>query len=760
MVKQYLYLDTETYSEEPIANGTYKYAENAAVMICTYALGDGEVKVWDASPCGQDKRAQMLEQIWREHETIEQFDPKNGDVQWLSANISNACSEWLHSPTVVCQPDMPEDLRRMLNDEDITQVWHNSMFDRNILKYAENIHVPPERIFDTAVTAAMHGLPMGLDKLCKIFGIAEDKAKSKDGRRLIMLFCKPRPKSFKLARATAGTHPEEWAAFIDYAKKDVVAMREIHRKIPKWNCTEGEMGLWCLDQRINDRGYRIDTELTDGALDAVTLVQKKLAAKTKRMTEGYVQSATQRDELLLHLLAEHGVSLPDMTKSTLQRRMDDESLPKYARDLIATRLETATTSTSKYKKLRNGVNVDGRLRGTLQFCGASRTGRWSGRTFQPQNLPRPTHKQAVIEAAIPYFKLGCIDLVSDDVMKLASSSIRSCIVAEEHHQLVVSDLSNIEGRVAAWLAGEQWKVDAFSAYDNILGWGVDKEGNPQAVREGHDLYALAYARSFNTTPEAVVDNKNNGDGSMRQLGKVQELALGYGGGVGAFVSMVANYRIDLTDMATKVLPNVPADVLSDATRFYNSRTDAQRFGLTKDVFVACDSVKRLWRASQPEISSYWYALEDAMRRCIETGSPQKTRRIIFDMKKAWLRVLLPSGRVLCYPSPKISEEGTITYSGINQYTRQWGRIKTYGGKIFENICQAVARDVMTANMPRIEQRGFDILLTVHDELITEVPTSLGLNDRVLSALMAEVPPWAEGLPLAAAGFTADRYRKD
>ncbi len=711
-----LFCDTETYCEIPITDGTYKYASEVEVTLFPYAYGDSEVRVWDAA------------------NGVLHTNPMADDV-YDSLN---------------CEPskEMPFELREGLEDTERLTVWQNSMFDRNVLRNALDIDLPTERIHDTMVIAAMHGLPMGLDKLCQVFGLNEAEAKDKDGRRLLMLFCKPRPKNMKLRRATRQTHPEDWAKFIKYACKDVVSMREIYKKQPKWNMTGNmeEQELWCLDQKINDRGFKVDVALAQKAMDAVAVEQKRLARRVQDTSKGMVEAATQRDVLLTHILLEHGVALPDMKKGTLERRLNDENLPMAVRELIAIRLEASTTSTSKYKKLVNGVNEDGRLRGTLQYGGAVRTLRWAGRTFQPQNLPRPTHDQEEIEFAIDMLMNDCLHLLSDETMKLTSSALRSSIITEEGNKLVVADLSNIEGRKAAWLAGETWKIKAFSDFDS----GV-----------GHDLYALAYARAFGITPEEVIDNKKNGDGSMRQVGKVMELALGYGGGVGAFVSMAIVYGMDLKQLAKKALPNIPFPILKKSEAWYEtSKKNKQLYGLSKDVFLACDSLKRLWRESQNEIATYWWELEDCFRDAVETeGVRFQARKIYMARQGAWLKVRLPSGRLLCYPNCHIDEKGKLTYMGVNSYTRRWERISTYGGKIFENICQAAARDVLAANMQAVEDAGYPIVLTVHDELITETPDLPEYTVKELSNLMATVPKWAEGLPLAADGFEAYRYRK-
>ncbi len=387
-----------------------------------------------------------------------------------------------------------------------------------------------------------------------MLGVPTNKAKDKEGKALIQLFCKPRPKNSALRRATGKTHPEEWKRFIAYAGLDIEAMREVHKRLPAWNYRDEELAHWHRDREVNDRGVCMDVRLAAAAIEAVEQEQKRLARLTQDLTDNEVQAATQRDALLQHISSAFGVDLPDMQKSTLERRISDPDIPLPLRELLAIRLQASTTSTSKYKALMNGVSADGRLRETLQFCGASRTGRWAGRLFQPQNLPRPTFDQETIDNGIEALKAGCADLIYDDIMQLTSSALRGCIMAPEGKKLVVSDLSNIEGRMLAWLAGEAWKINAFSEFDNGI---------------GADLYKLAYARAFNISPDDV-------DKHMRQIGKVMELGLGYGGGVAAFLTFALTYGLDLDELADAALPNIPPKVKHDALNWYQKSVETKK----------------------------------------------------------------------------------------------------------------------------------------------------------------------------------------
>ncbi|HGD3513436.1 TPA: DNA polymerase [Klebsiella aerogenes] len=688
MSETILWGDLETYCEIPINNGTHAYAEGVEVMLFAWAIGDEPVSVWD-----------------------------------LTAG----------------EP-IPSRLRKAIADPDTLLFFHNSHFDRTVLRHAMPELAPPvERWRDTMVQALAHSLPGALGALCEVLGVPQDKAKDKEGKSLIQLFCKPRPKNSKLRRATSKTHPVEWQRFVAYAGLDIEAMREVYKRLPKWNYQGTELALWHRDQRINDRGVCMDVQLAQAAIEAVDLEQKRLAKCTQVMTDGEVQAATQRDAMIKHIVESYGVELPDMQRSTLERRIADPDLPSPVKELLAIRLQASTTSTSKYKSLMKGISSDGRLRGTLQFCGASRTGRWAGRLFQPQNLPRPTLEQERIDEGIEALKSGCADLLFDNVMELTSSALRGCIMAPEGKKLVVSDLSNIEGRKLAWLAGEQWKLAAFRQYD---------EGT------GPDLYKLAYAKAFNITPEDVTKYQ-------RQIGKVMELGLGFGGGVAAFLTFALVYGLDLEELATAALPNIPRDVQREAKSWYDESVKRKAtYGLSERVFIACDSLKRLWRRAHPETCDFWYQLERTVRAAIAT--PKKTLYCGYLKVRrdgAWLRIQLPSGRALCYPSPSI-EKGNITYMGINSYSRKWQRLKTYGGKLVENVTQAAARDVLAGNMPLIENAGYSIVLTVHDEVICEAPDTDDYTDAALSSLLSTNPEWAPDIPLNAGGFEAYHYRKD
>lgn len=768
-----LFCDTETYSPVPLKHGVHRYAEEVEILLFSWAVDDGPEQVWDLTtgePCPPELEAALHDPefaVWFQN---------GGKFDWVVLPA--------YAPT------------RWIADA-----------------------VPYERRRDTMVQAYSHSLPGSLDMLCKILNVPRSEAKG-DGRALIKLFCIPPPKNvLDRSRRTRETHPFEWAKFKTYAGGDITAMRAVHRKMPTWNYKGKQLELEAMDARINARGMQMDVELAEAAIRASDISKAQLAARTKELTDGDVGAATQRDLMLEHILAAFGVDLPDMQKDTIERRALDESLPEELRELLRVRLESTTTSVAKYSTLVRGVNRDGRLRGTQQFRGAMRTGREGHRMFQPGNMPRPTMKWQEIAFAIRLLKLDMLQDFYDNIMKVCSNAIRGTIISGPGMKLVVADLANIEGRVAAWLAGETWKLKAFRHYDAILPGLFDAKGKP--MRAGPDLYLVAYASSFNV-PVSSIDPDTIEGYNQRQIGKVEELMFQYGGGVGAWITGAATYGIDLVKMTEQVYDTLPQWAVEEASSFLLwLYSDAQgkrdlvvvqiealaavnppeliaekiaeqdailearklkiRFLLPEKVFITCDAIKRMWRRANPAISSYWKELENTIEACIgDPGTTRQSRRLKIRRDGEWLRIGLPSGRALCYPSPRWNHTETdlvtgkekrysgFSYMGVSQYTKKWTRISSYGGKVFENAVQAVAADQLFEAGLEIEDAGFvaaddswGLILGVHDEFVAEVPEDRDdLNDKRLGRLLCSDLGWNEGLPLAAAGYTARRYKKD
>lgn len=696
-----LWIDCETFSELDLKTvGTYRYAASCEVMLVTWAVDDGPGHCWD----------------------LTLVDGGGPTPSTLLEGINNAHEIWAH----------------------------NSMFDRNCMSSNVIMSPPLTTWRDTMVQALAHGLPGSLDKLCEIYKLGADHAKIKDGRRLIHLFCKPRPKNSKLRRATRLTHPDDWAKFIEYAKSDIESMRALHYKMPKWNYpnNKAELANWHLDQKINDRGFAIDREMAEAVLVAIGKEKKRLAALARKKTNGAIESTTQRDALLDHIMEEYGISLPGLKKDQVIKALLDEDIPPGVKGLLRIRQQASATSTSKYSAFSKRADDDDRARGTIQFCGAARTGRGAGRGIQAHNFSSRAklHKDDktndnLLNLGIELTKLGVEDLVFQDVMKLATCMVRKNIVAPEGKKFCVSDLANIEGRKVAWFANEEWKLEAFREYDLGL---------------GPDLYKLAYAKAFRVPVESVTKDQ-------RAIGKVMELMLGYGGGVGAFVTGADGYGFNLEELADSIWETLPKNVAREAASFLEWVKDQKRprFGLSDKAFTTVDTLKRLWREAHPATVQLWRDLQLGAESAILYREPQQVGRVEFSMKGSWLRVRLPSGRFICYPYAEYSHTDGLSYYGVDQYTRKWQKIRTYSGKLLEN-CIAEDTEVLTDKgwvpIQHIEKshKVWDGLTFVkHDGL------SYRGKQLVLSSFCVKMTP--DHLVLTTEGWkhgaTAERYNR-
>ena len=657
-----LFCDTETFCETPISAGSHRYAEDVEIMIESWSIDDGPVMVTDRT-AGEPGPLDLYD--------IDDF-------------------EWI--------------------------VFHRSAFDRIVYRHALGIEIPTTKIWDTEVQARAHGLPGGLDKLCGIFRVPEALAKHKDGKHLIQLFCKPRPKNSELRRATSSTHPVEWQRFKDYAGGDIHAMRYLKKVLPQWNYPLREHGLWVLDQKINDRGFKVDQELARSAIDTIRKVKKHVDQQTQAITEDRLRSTSQRDKLLAELLLEYGILLPDMQQTTIERRLEDPALPGPVKDLLGQRLMTSVTSTAKYNRMLDAVSSDGRMRGSIRFCGAPRTKRDSGEIFQPQNLPRPDMPADEIEQGIAALKAGLGTVLYDEpeVIRLTWNALRGLIVAAEGRKIVQGDLSQIEARVLPWLAGEDWKLKAFFEYD---------------AGTGPDIYKITAGRILSKVAEEITRRER------QDYGKVPELSCGYGGGYKAFMKTAQLYNLD-----------IPENV--------------------------ADEVVREWRLANAAVADWgsglWVKLEEAATKAVQMPGVtfEAGEHIRFERWENWLRMELPSGGFLSYAAPAlaphpVTEQLSLSFMGINSYTKRWERIFTYGGKLAADATQSTAREIFTYNWQHVEDQGFPIVLRVHDELVTEPLDDPNYSVNKLMEAMTRRPPWIDDrLPLAAGGFEAQRYRKD
>lgn len=678
-----LYLDTETYSPYDLKTyGTYKYAEKAEIIMWQYAIDDGPVVVTEG---------------------------------------------------------LTSELSAFLKDKSYTKVIHNSSFDRTLIRYVTGIDIPVEDIIDTMVMAQRCGLPGGLGELCSILGVSEDKAKSKEGKRLVMLFCKDhKRKDGHVYRNTKGTHPAEWKQFCEeYGRLDVEAMREVYKRLPKWTVPMFEQVLWLLDQRINDRGIYVDQPLATAAIDAISKAKSGHEAFTNEKTGGRVTSTNQRQALLEYINDTYKLTVEDLKSATV-RDMLKEDLPPDLIDLLETRLDASKTSAAKYRRVLNCVNSDGRIRGLFKYYGAVRTGRWAGRLFQPQNLPRPTIDDELLDTEIELILDGNVP-AAHSTMEVCSSAIRRVLRAASGNKFVISDLSNIEGRVLPWLAGEESKLQVFREYDAGI---------------GPDIYNAAYAKAFGTRVE-------DANPDTRQIGKVMELAFGFQGGIGAWVNFATVFGIDLEALALKAWGSIPPETKYDSTGFvkWMHENKLSTYGLSDTALTVCNSFKQLWRDAHPNIVQYWKLLDTRVRQAIDNrGHNIECLKHTIRADKDWLRIKLPSGRCLVYAQPAIVD-GKISYMGVNQFNHKWSRIFTFGGKLCENTTQAVARDILGCGVIGAEAVGYPVVLTAHDEIVAEVPDKKSFTYKDLETIMSKGADWCTDLPLSAKGFETYFYTK-
>ncbi|WP_262931483.1 DNA polymerase [Escherichia coli] len=721
----YLFLDFETFSEADLKKvGSYAYAEHPSteVLICTYAFDDEPVQVWD-------------------------------------------CTDGSDMPG-----DLHRALRRLVKPNSRTKmVWHNgSMFDRLIMKHCWGFDIPVSNTIDTMIWAFRHALPGSLDALCEVLGVSADNAKDKRGKALIQRFSKPTPKNYKIRRYTAETHPDEWALFIKYAVSDITAMREVFHKLPRWGNSEFEDRVLELDQLINDRGFKVDVALAEAAIEAVEKHKAQLQEEAQRKYGG---SLTGKDFLpiLRELAPAHRIH--NAQKSTLNDLLADEDLPDDARTIIEMRLGAASTASTKYNPLLLGRSSDDRRRGCIQYGGAKRTLRFAGKGFQPQNLARGYYHDDELDKGISALLKGRAHR-RFDVAKLTASTVRSCIIPEAGHKFVVADYSNVEGRGLAWLAGEDDLIEVFV--------------------NGVDVYKKLASTVFNVSYDDVTKDQ-------RQIAKAMVLGLGYAGGVGAFVTFAKNLGLDLNDMARTLDGTFPDHIWAATARGYEwariqeakrpprpgEKDDRPSYILDKKVWRTCDALKRMYREANPAIVQFWRDIEDAAMAAIRNPGKEFTagpRGVKFSRNVEtdnngnkvagwWLRMTLPSGRVMSYPgvglsvSKETDEDGKVStnvrikYQGENQLTRQWGFQYTYSGKLVENCTQALCRDLLANALLNVEANGYPIVLHVHDELVCETPDTPEYNVAELEKLMCALPEWAEGFPLVAEGAEMKRYAK-
>ena len=559
----------------------------------------------------------------------------------------------------------------------------------------------------------MHGLycgyTAGLEATGKAIGLPQDKQKLTTGKALIKYFCVPcKPTKSNGGRTwNLPKHaPEKWELFKDYCKQDVVTEREILKRLNQFPVPEEEEKLWQMDIMMNAFGVRVDTSLIEGALYIDEISTQKLTEEAIQLTG--LQNPNSTSQLMEWLEAETGEQVANLQKETVAELLNRD-YPEKVRRALSIRQQLGKTSIKKYVTMDNAKGEGDRVRGLTQFYGANRTGRWAGRLVQLQNLPRNYLKTLdYARETVRSKNYDRLHILYGNVPDTLSQLIRTAFIPSEGNKFVVADFSAIEARVIAWLAGEQWVNEVFATHGRI--------------------YEATASQMFNVPIERIT--KGNPEYSLRQKGKVATLALGYQGGTSALIAM-----------------------------------GALNMGLTEEELP--DIVSR-WRQANPRIKDLWYAVEQAALTAMTTASEQAIRGLIFRLEgdliygQTFLTVQLPSGRKLFYPKPFLKENQfgkmAIHYYTVGQQTRKWEITSTYGGKMTENIVQAIARDCLAETLRRIDRLGLQVVFHVHDEVIIDAPMDVTVEQ--ICDLMAEPIPWAPGLILKGAGFESKYYMKD
>lgn len=617
--------------------------------------------------------------------------------------------------------DSPVEIVDLANGEKISRVIIDWLSNPFVQKHAYNAafewyclnqagyETPLEQWRCTMAHGLYCGYTAGLDATGKAIGLPHDKQKLSVGKALIRYFCVPcKPtktnggRTWNLPRHA----PEKWELFKEYCRQDVVTEREVLRRLSQFPMPEDEIRLWQMDVRMNAFGVRVDKKLISGALTVDALSSQKLMDEAYRLTGlSNPNSAAQ----LLAWLDAAGVILPNLQKATVIETLAREELPEDARRVLEIRQQLGKTSIKKYVAMETAKGADDRVRGLTQYYGANRTGRWAGRLVQMQNLPRNYIKTLDYARNLVKMKnYEGLKILYGNVPDTLSQLIRTAFIPSEGHKFVVADFSAIEARVIAWLAGEQWVNEVFATHGKI--------------------YEATASQMFGVPVEKI--SKGNPEYSLRQKGKVATLALGYQGGPNALVAM-----------------------------------GALEMGLSEEELP--DIVQR-WRQANPRIKDLWYKVEAAALTVMQTAQPQAINGLIFSLEgdmlygQSFLTIRLPSGRKLFYPKPFLKENQfgkmAVHYYTVGQQTRKWEVASTYGGKMTENIVQAIARDCLAETLKRIDSEGLQVVFHVHDEVIIDAPHDVTVDK--ICALMAEPIPWAPGLILKGAGFESAYYMKD
>lgn len=601
--------------------------------------------------------------------------------------------------------EVPADFLAALYDPEVTKTAWNCAFERFGLWKHFGRYCPPEQWSDTMILSAVCGLPLGLGEAGKALRLEADEAKDREGKALIRYFCSPcRPTKVNGGRTrNLPQHDtDKWALFIEYNRQDVVAERTIRKRLLRWEPDSLEHRFWCLDARINERGMRVDRELVHNAIAMDARYKAELTEQAVAISG--LENPNSVAQIKQWLLEQEGIEVPSLNKKVVAEVVSQLN-GERAKQFMALRARLAKSSTKKYEAMERSACADAHIKGCFQFYGANRTGRFAGRLVQLQNLPQ-NHMEdlAVARSLVRDNDYETVRLLYDSVSDTLSELIRTALIPEPGHRFIVADFSAIEARVIAWIAGEQWRLDVF--------------------RNGGDIYCASASQMFHVP---VVKHGENGH--LRQKGKIAELALGYGGGANALKAF-----------------------------------GADKMGMTEEEMV---NTVDLWREASPRVCALWRALERAAIRCVVHKTPQVSAigGIRFEMECGILWMTLPSGRRIAYygaeygPSKFHRDRRALSYMGVDQKTKRWGRVETWGGKLAENVTQATARDCLRDTMLALEDAGYDIRAHVHDEVIISEPRD-GRTVEDVSAIMGRELPWASGLPLRGDGYACDFYMKD
>lgn len=654
------HVDFETFSECDLrAAGAYAYAMHPStdILCMAWAIGDGEVHLW-----------------------------KPGDR-------------------------FPVELKDHIVRVGTMVAW-NAPFERLIWWHVAQRRygfpaVPDEQWWCAAAQGANMALPRDLDGAASALGGAQQK--DPEGRRIMLQLSKPRKPTTNDPRTrwTPEMAPEKFAKLYAYCQQDVRAERGICERL--YGISDSERRLYLLDQKINDRGVRIDRPLIEAAKAIVEQTLGGLDMQLRDVTGGAVQATTQV-AALTRWVAAQGVPCDSLASAELEAMLERPGLPWPVEKALLIRQEAAKSSTAKLDAMLTAAGPDDRIRGSLLYYGAARTGRWAGRLHQPQNFPRGD--EAILEdvdgavAAIATGNAGYVRSLYGSPMTVVSTCLRPMMIAAEDHDLIACDFANIEGRVLAWLGGEEWKLKAFREYD---------------AGTGPDLYKVTYGKTFNVDPNSI--SKKD---PRRQQGKVIDLAGGFGGWVGACQAFSKLYRVKWSD---------------------------------DEAAVAMGA----YRDAHPATRRLWESLNDAAFRAVASpGRKFRAGSITYLCSGDYLWCRLPSARVLAYCRPTIEKndrgEDAVHFWGVDSYTKRWTKQGMWGGLLAENVTQAVARDLLAEAMLRLEAAGYPLVLTVHDELVAEAPKGFGSVEE-MEQIAAVLPDWASGLPVTASGWRGERYRK-